>query len=139
MRKIKFVKLAQCIFDCSSPWEGPNKSVIGRWERCFCWRGTQRFCWKGKHSHWPGGVGAVYEWFWGGLSITGAFTVTQSSALVGIYIGASACGWTAVRSTTRRCPFGKHLGPFKCSRATGFTISLFCCGIDLVSGENSCR
>lgn len=85
------------------------------------------------------GVGAVYEWFWGGLSITGAFTVTQSSALVGIYIGASACGWTAVGSTTRRCPFGKHLGPFKCSRATGFTISLFCCGIDLVSGENSCR
>ncbi|CAK9006456.1 unnamed protein product [Durusdinium trenchii] len=87
------------------------------------------------------GFGNIYKWFWGGLSVSGAFTITQDSVLVGVYVGAVACGWGKVSWVTERCPFGVkgNFAGFQCMRATGVTISLFCCGIDLVSGDNSCR
>eukprot|EP00913_Durusdinium_trenchii_P024410 g22916.t1 len=72
------------------------------------------------------GFGNIYKWFWGGLSVSGAFTITQDSVLVGVYVGAVACGWGKVSWVTERCPFGVkgNFAGFQCMRATGVTISL---------------
>ena len=99
------------------------------------------------------GFGATADWFWGGLSMGAFFSISNHGGHFSITVSASACGWAPMIHRTPACPVGACFGfcpqgciaspsiagCFKCMRATGVSISLMCCDVNLIDGSNSCR
>ena len=99
------------------------------------------------------GFGAATDWMWMGLSMGASFSISNAGAYFSITVAAGGCAWAPQIARTPACPMGQCFGfcpsgcvtspsmggCYKCMRATGFSISLMCCDVDLVGGGNTCR
>jgi hypothetical protein len=72
-----------------------------------------------------------------GVGIGGGVACSGSGCSVGISVGAVT---SAIWPTTGgACNFGKEILSFKCMKAAGFAVSLFCCRFNVVDGTEDCR
>lgn len=72
-----------------------------------------------------------------GVGIGGGVSCSGSGCSVGISVGATT---SAIWPTTGgACNFGKEILSFKCMKAAGLAISLFCCRFNVITGAEDCR
>jgi len=87
-------------------------------------------------------LGATAGWIpnfkgWGAC-VGAGFSFSARVSACGLTLSVSATAGGSISAPSTSCAFGPTLGAFECAQSIGVGLTIYCCSINLPSGEYSC-